>query len=231
MEFQALVDKLRLGPEDRLVLVGDLLDKGPDPVACVRFARELGASMTLGNHEEKMLRWRRHEERRQADPKYKNPMKTIGPVKAAQWTALTVEDVQWVRGLPLMLRFGDWVVVHGGLMPGVPLDNQKDDRLRVRWVDGAGKMVSLDPEDPRQPEGSRPWMEVYDGREHVVYGHAAHHLRTPRVDRTSLGAECWGIDTGCVYGGHLSALVLETREVIQVPAREVYAQPPFPIPQ
>jgi len=243
VEFRALVDKLRLGPEDSLVLIGDLMDKGPDPVACIQYARELGCLCLMGNHEEKHLRWRKHEERRTANPKYKNPMRPLGSEKAAQNAALTTEDVSWMRGLPIMhLPFafkapGDpnppeqWVLVHGGLLPGIPLNEQTDDRLRVRWVNAEGKMLSLDPEDPRQPEGSKLWSEVYDGTDHVVYGHAAHSLSTPRVDRNRLGAECWGIDTGCAYGGRLTALVLETREVVQIQAAKVYQEPPWPIPE
>lgn len=230
VEFRELVARLDLSHSDRLVLVGDLMDKGPEPVACVRFAREIGADCLLGNHEEKHLRWRRHEDRRAENPKYKNPMKPLGEAKAAQNAALSPEDIIWLQACPKMIQVNNWVIVHAGLMPGVALDNQTDDRLRVRWVDGANKMASLDPEDPQQPVGTRPWMEVWDGPQNVVYGHAAHHLRTPRVDRNSLGAEMWGIDTGCVYGGYLTALVLETREVIQVQAREAYATPPFPIP-
>jgi bis(5'-nucleosyl)-tetraphosphatase (symmetrical) len=224
-EFQALVAKLQLGHEDRLVLVGDLMDKGPDPAGCVRYAREIGAQMVLGNHEEKHLRWRKHEDRRASDPKYKNPMKPMSPEKLAQNQALSVEDVTWLRSLPAMLRFDNWLVVHGGLLPGVPLENQYADTLvRVRWVDDGGKMLSLDPENPRQPEGSRFWTEVYDGSLNVVYGHAAHSLTEPRVDRNGLGAEVWGIDTGAAYGGRLTALVLETRQVIQVQASRAYAE-------
>lgn len=224
-EFQALVAKLELGPEDRLVLVGDLLDKGPDPVGCVRYAREIGARMILGNHEEKALRWLKHEGRRLENPKYKNPMKALDPVKESQWRDLSDEDVAWLRALPAMLRFDNWVVVHGGLLPGVPLENQYADTLvRVRWVDAGGKMLSLDPGNPQQPPGSKFWAEVYDGPLNVVYGHAAHSLTEPRVDRNGLGAEVWGIDTGAAYGGRLTALVLETREVLQVQASRAYAE-------
>ena len=239
MEFQALVEKARLGPEDRLVLVGDLMDKGPDPVGCVRFARELGVLCIEGNHEEKHLRWRRHEDRRAENPSYKNPMRPLSAEKLAQNAALSAEDVAWLRDLPVTLRFDfqnssmseSWLVVHGGLLPRIPVESQKADTLlRLRWVDQAGKHVALDPEDPKQPEGTNLWPEVYEGSLNVVYGHAAHSLSTPRVDRNGVGAECWGIDTGCAYGGRLTGLVLETREVIQVQAERVYLEPPFPIP-
>jgi hypothetical protein len=231
-EFQELIRALVLSSEDRVVCLGDFMDKGPDPVGCVRFARNSGFSSVAANHEEKHLRWRRHEDRRVANPHYKNPMKPMSAEKLAQNADLSAEDVAWLRALPVMIQFENWLVVHGGLLPGVPLEKQKADTLlRVRWVDGAGKHIALDPEDPRQPEGSKLWSEVWDGRENVVYGHAAHSLSTPRVDRNGLGAECWGIDTGAAYGGRLTALVLETREVIQVQAAKVYQEPPWPIPE
>lgn len=227
VEFRQLVEKLRLTPQDNLVLVGDLMDKGPDPVACVRYARELGARMVMGNHEERHLRWRAHEDRRAANPNgKKNPMKPLGEKQAAENAALSVEDIAWLRSLPLTLQFGNWVVVHGGLMPGLSLEDQTNDRLRLRQVDTkTGKMFPVDLDKPNDsPPGVRWWMELWDGKENVVYGHAAHGLQEPRVDRNALGAECWGIDTGCAYGGRLTALVLETREVVQVPAEQAYAR-------
>lgn len=225
VEFRELVARLDLRHDDRLVLVGDLMDKGPDPVACVRYARELGAQMVLGNHEEKHLRWRRHQDRKAQDQRYKVPMR-LPEEYAAQNAALSEEDITWMRGLPKMIQVGNWVIVHGGLMPGVSLEEQTDDRLRVRWVNTeTGKMAPVDLEHPNAlPPGTRWWMDLHDKPEHVVYGHAAHGLQEPRVDRNALGAECWGIDTGCAYGGRLTAFVLESREVIQVPAERTYAE-------
>lgn len=231
VEFQALVDKLRLAPEDNLILIGDLMDKGPDPVACVRYARELKAEMVLGNHEEKHLRWRKHQERKTQDPKYKVPMK-LPEDYAAQNAALSDEDIAWLLDRDFLIRVTlldhdrDWVLVHGGLTPGENINDPTNDVLRVRWVSTVtGKMVPVDVEHPNNmPPDTKWWMEVYAGRENVVYGHAAHGLQEPRVDRNALGAECWGIDTGCAYGGSLTALVLETREVVQVKAQKAYSK-------
>lgn len=232
VEFRELVERLALSTGDNLVLIGDLMDKGPDPAACVRYARELKAQMVLGNHEEKHLRWRKHMDRKAQDPKYKVPMK-LPAEYAAQNAELSDEDIAWLRGLPIMLVLKslgldrDWVVVHGGLMPSLALEDQTDDRLRLRKVNTlTGKMHPVDVEKPNEPDppGVSWWMQAYDRPENVVYGHAAHGLQEPRVDRNARGAECWGIDTGCAYGGSLTALVLETREVIQVKARQAYSR-------
>lgn len=229
-ELADLVDALDLRPDDRVVALGDFLDKGPDPLGCIRLARTLGFESVLGNHEEKALRWLRHEQRARQSSGYRNPMKSVKGGQAEQWAQLNPDDVAWLQSLPLWIRSGDWAIVHAGLMPGLPLDLQLSNCLRIRWLDESDRMVALDPENPVQPPASRWWMDAYDGCLHVAYGHSAHHLSAPRIDRNNRGAEMWGLDTGCVFGGRLTALVLETREVIQVPARTVYVTPPVPIP-
>lgn len=56
-EFNKLVDKMEYQPDrDRLVLLGDLTDKGPDSLGVVRRARELGAMCIRGNHDDKVIR-------------------------------------------------------------------------------------------------------------------------------------------------------------------------------
>ena len=225
-ELDELLRAVELRPVDRIVLAGDLMDRGPDPAGVVRRARELGALAVLGNHEEKHLRWRRHESRRAEDPSYRNPMTPFPDERRAQHDALGEDDWHWISALPTWLRLSAagrrWLVVHAGFEPRWPL-KQQNDRIviRIREVDDRGKFVSSG--DPRVPvEGAVPWATRWRGRESVVYGHHVHALDAPRVDRHREGVECWGIDTGCVFGGHLSALVLETREVVQVKALREY---------
>ena len=229
-ELEELLARVRHRPgEDRLVLLGDLMDRGPSPVECVRLARALGAECVLGNHEEKHLRWRRHLDRRKSDPGYRVPMALPDPVRAEN-AALDDDDVAWLRSLPVCLDLGeDWVAVHGGFEPGRSLGEQRPERVvRVRWVDGEGHYLPLGRGCAR-PDGSRYWTELWKGPFHVVYGHAVHSGITPRVDRNADGLECWGIDTGCVFGGRLTALVLPEREVVQVRAKARYAEPLDPV--
>ncbi|AKF08786.1 metallophosphoesterase [Sandaracinus amylolyticus] len=208
---------------DRLVLAGDMLDRGPDPVGVVRRARAIGAEAVLGNHEEKHLRYRRHEQRRTREPEYRNPMREMPEERLAQHLALSGDDWRWIGALPAWKRLpGGWLVVHAGFEPRRTLAEQKTPVIvRIRDVDERGKFVSTG--DPRErPPGSVPWATRWSGPESVIYGHHVHGLAEPRVDRPREDVACWGIDTGCVFGGRLTALILPTCEVVQVPARREY---------
>lgn len=242
-ELRALCDKLAPSGRDELVFLGDLLDRGPDPVGVVRYVRGLSLlgfilKRIKGNHEEKALRWLRHEAKVAAGKQAKNPMKPVAPGRQAEWLGLDAEDVAFLQDSPLALEFDvageHWVAVHGGLLPGRSLADQvkkhSDEIIRVRWVDEAGKHVPMQHGSREQPPGSFCWMERFDGPFHVVVGHAVHDKVSfqPRVDKTLSGHEVWSIDTGCYGGGRLSALVLDHdrpghREVVQVhAAREYY---------
>jgi hypothetical protein len=58
-----------------------------------------------------------------------------------------------------------------------------------------------------QPSNTVYWTEQWKGPESVIYGHAVHSMTEPRIDRFDGGA-CYGIDTGCAFGGSLCAMVL-----------------------
>lgn len=244
-ELKELCARLDLAGTDTLVFLGDLLDRGPDPVGVVRFVRVdlpgrglRAVRGILGNHEEKALRWLRHEGKVAAGQQRKNPMKPVVPERQAEWRGLDADDRAFLAALPVTLRFQigndaseTWVAVHGGLLPRMPLQKQVDrhanEIIRCRWVDAAGRHVGMVGRSKAQPAGSFCWMERFDGRFHVVCGHAIHDRQSPRVDRTRAGFEVWSVDTGCFAGGRLTALVLDgdrpgQREVVQVQAAREY---------
>lgn len=230
-EVQALVEKVRFDRTvDRLVFVGDLVDKGPDGPGVVRFVRDLGAECVVGNHEEKALRWLRHEAKRAANPAYKNPMKTTEPVQYEPWQRMSTEDVEWLTKLPTAIDLGNGIMaVHAGFLPGISVSDQHaNDVMRVRWIDTTTlKSVPLEksPDGFTPPPGAVPWMQMWDGPCGVIYGHVVHGLEGPRVDVREKG-NCYGIDTGCVHGGHLTAAVFTAGsavpEFVQVKAFEQY---------
>lgn len=230
-ELRELVAKCRLGPDDRVVFAGDLIDRGPFPLEVLMRAKAMGAECVMGNHDEKLPRFAQHEETRKLTGK-KNPMKPC-PERREQWEQIAAFPgmVDWIKSWPTTLYLGsNWVVVHAGF-EDVPWEKQKDDRmLRVRYVEeDTGLMATRKGDDDPwlQPEGSVPWATRWKGK-NVVYGHAVHSLSKPRVDINGT-TECWGIDTGCVFGGTLTALVLPSKELVQVRAQRQYAKPLAPL--
>ncbi len=228
-ELLELLGKLNLTKEDTVISVGDLLDRGPHPLEVIRYLRVVlpqicNVKVIQGNHDEKCVRWFRHEKKRKETGK-KNPM-PVHPDRQAEWSLLHEEDVAWIAALPVVLDLGDWLVVHGGF-ENKPFEKQHPgSMLRCRYIDPvSGEMATRGHgEQPwTGPEGSVYWSTLWTGKS-TVYGHAVHSLSKPRVDRNG-STECWGIDTGCVFGGRLTAMILDTREIIQVNARKMYWKP------
>jgi bis(5'-nucleosyl)-tetraphosphatase (symmetrical) len=220
-ELDELLRLLSVKNGEHVVFAGDLMDRGPDPVGVVRRVRELGARAVLGNHDEKHVRYGKHEARRRREPHYKNPV-SMNDERTRQHHALADADLAFLASRPTFLRLDEkWLVVHAGLEPNRTVEEQKAAvMLRVRHVDVAGRMVPLGHEGPL----TSPWATRWDGPESVVYGHDVHDLEHPRIDHPSDSVSCYGIDTGCCFGGRLTALLLPSREIVQVHAKRAYAQ-------
>lgn len=212
-EFDELLKKLQYKKEQmRLVLMGDLMDRGPDPVGCVRRTRELDVECIMGNHEEKHLRWHRHEKKR-LDTGKPNPMRPLAPEAIQANEALSDQDWTWMKALPLKLDLGlNWWAVHGGCEPRFTLAKQDPKQIiRVRYVDERGVAQALNP-DKSQPAGTVYWDEQWKGPESLIYGHCVHDLKDIRSIRNG-DVRCVGIDTGCCFGGHLTAAIMHDEPV------------------
>ena len=200
-DVHGCVDELRrlvaeVSPE-RIVCVGDLFTKGPDPVGVYRFLRERGITATLGNHDARMLDvvdGRREESEAKT---------AVDALEAAEpgWAA-------WTRALPLFLDVAGWTVVHAGLHPSGELarTTRKMAITLRRWPDE----LKTDPF----------WYQVYTGARRVVFGHDARRGLV-RIEREGQ-PWCVGLDTGCCYGGKLSGYVVEEDRVVQVAAARAY---------
>lgn len=231
--LEKLLHTLNYDPaSDRLVFVGDLIDRGPHPAGVVRLVRKLASeahvTVMRGNHEDKMLQWFDRVERARTTGK-PNHSRPPHPDRLRQWEELSLEDRAWLGSLPLYERVAPgWIAVHAGF-EDIPMAEQKADRvMRVRWLNReTGKHIGIDPDSETGlvlPAHAVYWMERWRGPENVVYGHAVHSRKTPRVDRPVPGVETWGIDTGACYGGCLTALCLETKDVTQVSDGQAYAR-------
>lgn len=223
-EFDELLRVVEYKPAtDRLVLLGDLIDRGPDSIGVVRRARELKAEAVLGNHEEKQLLFRRRQ-RQNRETGRVNHMQ-FGPAKRAVFDQFNEEDWAYLEAMPLWIDLGDGLTaVHAGFEPGLSMQAQRSDKVvRVVYVGEDGKMaVPKQGEDPHaKPAGSHRWALLWD-RFDVVYGHAVFSLGHP-IDDFVGPYKHRAIDTGCYAGGRLTALVREqSTQYVQVQAKHVY---------
>lgn len=204
-ELQNLLKKVSASSADRVVLVGDMVAKGPDSQGVVALARESGFEAVLGNHDDAVLRYRRELNARV-------PL-TLKPVHLEVAKSLKEEDFRWLEALPLSIRVPEQevVVVHAGVVPGKPLEAQKrEDLLTMRTLREDGTASS------RLEDGDL-WPLRYRGPEHVVFGHNA----ISGLQRSSFAT---GLDTGCVYGLALTALVLPENTLVSVVSKRSYRE-------
>lgn len=220
----------------RVVFLGDLVDRGPDPVGVLRFVRMLEDSgvqcwSALGNHEHKHLLYANREERRLRDGT-PNLMKYDAKRKA-EFEEFDASDLAWMRTRMFpFLRFEaggrEWLATHAGVPSDKRVEDQPLDKLvRTRYVkEGTGKYTSTG-DACEVPPGAVPWYERWTGPEHVVFGHSVVGLGQPQVYERG-DVRCFGLDTGCVYGGHLTAMVLDNEtgayRFEQVKARAAYSE-------
>lgn len=228
-EFKELVHLVDYNKEtDRLILLGDLIDRGPDSAGVVRLARDLNAECVIGNHEEKMLRWYRHEAKKIIDPRYKNPMRKVPAERLAQWEQISDDDKKWIASLPVFIRFNPgWVALHAGCLPNVAIEDQhSNDLIRVRFIDNdTGKHKPIG--GPDDPPNTTFWADLWTGPEHIVYGHYTREDPYLRCNKSQDGIDAWtiGIDTGCYHGNKLTAYIVEDgagKELVHVMAKKEY---------
>lgn len=226
-EFDELLRTIQYNKEQmRLVLLGDLVDRGPFPVGCVRRAQELGVECIMGNHEEKHIRFYKHQKTMERTGK-PNPMKPMSEADKKANEELSDADWTWLKALPVRLDLShNWFAVHAGCEPRFTLEKQNPSQImRVRYVDANGVGKALGP-NLSAPEGTTYWAESWKGPESIVYGHCVHDLKAVRYDHHG-DAHCVGIDTGCCFGGHLTALFMKDFmtyrfEQVQVKAKHKY---------
>ncbi|GBF99621.1 hypothetical protein Rsub_12300 [Raphidocelis subcapitata] len=169
----------------------------------VAAARELGAWSARGNNDDAALAARAAWERGEAitDPKF------------AFVSGLEAGDVAYLSQLPFSVSLPEYgaVVVHGGLVPGVPLCRQQLWAIcvmRVLLRVEEGVWLPYDGDKTLTPLGSVPWATAWPGPAHCLFGHdSARGLQ--------LTACATGLDTACATGGALTAAVLPPVEELQ----------------
>jgi protein phosphatase len=205
-------------PEDRkAVFLGDLVDRGPASPAVLRLAMNMvrsGAAMCIpGNHENKL--------KRALDGK----SVTLSHGLAETMEQLSKETDEFRRDVAsfidglvshAVLDGGALVVAHAGLPEAMHGRSSGAVRSFALYGDTTGET------DEFGLPVRYPWANDYRGRAAVVYGH------TPIPEAVWInGTIC--IDTGCVFGGSLTALRWPERELVSVPARAMHYEPKRPL--
>jgi bis(5'-nucleosyl)-tetraphosphatase (symmetrical) len=247
-ELQALLERIGFDcARDRLWFVGDLVNRGPKSLQVLRFVKSLAerAVVVLGNHDLHLVAQHEGFERRRPDDTFADVLGAPDAAELVAWLRsrpLMHAEGDWAmvhagilpgwsvakalalaREVERALRGPDYREFLAHLYGSRP-ERWSDelsgwDRLRV-IVNAMTRMRFCTPEGAMDfhvtgreaPPGYRPWFELRSAAEPVlVFGHwSALGLK--------LAARYCALDSGCVWGGHLSALRLEDRWVAQVPS-------------
>lgn len=200
-ELGRLLEAVAIGAADRVLFVGDMVARGPDSLGVLALCRQVNGQSVLGNHESKLLA--AHRARRAGT---KRPR--LSGLHYALLHQLQEADWAQLEQLPLSLSLPEHglSVVHAGILPEQSLSAQDPWTLtHIRSIDARGK--------PSVRHDLEPWAAHYSGAPHIVFGHNS---------RLGLQLEpsATGLDTACVYGGSLTALVLEQGEHVPVDPSE-----------
>ena len=203
-ELRVLLDAIAPAAGDKLVFLGDYVDRGPSPRAVIEqlmALRDLGTCRTVflrGNHEDMFLSFL-GESGRHGDAFLFNGGRItlasygLAPLMRGEDAReqLPSAHLDFVRRLELSHADGDLLFVHAGISPLHSLQEQREEDLL--WIRE---------EFIRNPHGL--------GRT-VVFGH------TPQREVLWHLPFKIGLDTGCVYGNKLSCLDFTSRLLLQVP--------------
>jgi protein phosphatase len=201
----------------RAVFLGDLVDRGPDSPGVLRLVMGMVAAGTAlcvpGNHENKLLRALRG----------RNVQVSHGLAETLAQLAEEPESfrdsvAEFIDGLVshYVLDGGRLVVAHAGLSER--LQGRASGRVRSFCLYGQ----TTGETDAYGLPVRYPWAREYRGRAMVLYGHTP--VPAPEWVNNTM---C--LDTGCVFGGSLTALRYPERTVASVPAARVYYEPAKPL--
>ena len=178
---------------DKLVFLGDYIDRGSDSRKVIEFIRNLQKSndkiiALMGNHEDMLIDYLNN---RSDNWTWNGHTDTLDSYKG--FDKQFKDDVKWIKSLPLYHEDKYFIYVHAGIDPYKSMKKQNRDTLL--WV--------------REPF-------IYNGKKYdkqVIFGHTptAHLSEEWKPVRTF--ANNIAIDTGCVYGGALTALIIDDDEI------------------
>ncbi|MFD1468666.1 polynucleotide kinase-phosphatase [Hymenobacter caeli] len=206
-----------LGPRRRAIFLGDLVDRGPASPQVLRLVMSMvraGTALCVpGNHDIKLLR---HLNGKKVTVNH-GLAETLAQLEAEP-EAFKGEVRRFLDGLVshYVLDGGRLVVAHAGMPEAMQGRGSGAVRAFALFGESTGEIDEFGL--PVRYE----WAREYRGRALVAFGH------TPVPDAEWLNNTI-DLDTGCVFGGRLTALRYPERELVAVPAAQVYSEPVRPL--
>ncbi|GKV54800.1 bis(5'-nucleosyl)-tetraphosphatase PrpE [asymmetrical] [Sporosarcina sp. NCCP-2222] len=199
----------------QLAFVGDATDRGPDSLQTMQLLFSMQEAGILlyapGNHCNKLYRYAKGNKVQQTHG-LETTVAELDSLPTNKKEEFLLRYQSFYENLPLYvsLENGKLIIAHAGIpkrMIGVPVS--KSIRTFVLYGDISGKTL---------PDGRperRDWAKHYDGDPFIVYGHTP--VPVARFVKNTVN-----IDTGCVFGGKLSALRYPEMEIRSVPSRQPF---------
>ncbi len=198
-KLENIIDRIDLDAQnDTLVFIGDYIDRGPDSKGVVDFVLELRKSINqviclLGNHEQMFLDYL-HDENFNKEIFLVNgggnTISSYGVIETSEGIKVDVPEshMQFFTSLLPYYETDDYIFVHAGLRPNIPLEKQSIEDLiwiRHEFINSS-----------------------YDFGKIVIFGHTL--FSQPLIEPNKIG-----IDTGAVYGGKLTCIQLPEVKIYQ----------------
>lgn len=212
-----------------VLFVGDIVRKGPHSLDVLRYVRaEKNCYTVRGNHEEKVVR-SILASKRNDDQVLSQKLSE----RDLSWVhQLSGEDFDYLRNLPYTINIPDLniTLLHGGVVPHSDITATPPETIMTlrevvmdsHWFHGTAWRACMG------EEAGRAWSTAWGGPQHIYFGHDA-------VRKLQLNEHATGLDSGCVYGGKLTGVLLQladtgghvrptivSRDFIEVEAAEIY---------
>lgn len=212
VELNELLTLAGAWKDTRVILLGDLVDRGPDSGAVLDLAMALARnqdapSSVLGNHEEKHLQYRDVEEAG-------GTPNVVAATHVETRRQLRPEHYAFMRRMPLCIRLPQYraVAVHAGCWPDRPIERQSQRHLtHIQMIN-----PSVGDERSRWPSKAKPgdvfWTNLWRGPERIIFGHTV-------FDKPLVTDHAVGLDGGACFGLWLHALILPDWEIVSVRGR------------
>lgn len=248
--LERVIERIAPSDDDRFFCLGDMIDRGPDPLGTIRFVRALPNVCVLsGNHEDLMLTWYRNQNDPMAlaDWAFNGGGVTLGGFQALD-DAGRAELVAWLEGLPAyaVCTAGDrtYALAHAGIIPyGGPARSWDEEALEIflsalnpqdlMWVryefwESATGLLDADGNGPIVVAGHTPTayleqMRAQMDRPVIDDEGRCQSVRVGDPDAHGGVFDKWNIDSGCAGGagfGQVTVIRLDDGEEFREPIAE-----------